>query len=258
VSDFQRTLDAAITRRGRYEKQRTWIAAILCLLVAAFLVLTWSDRQTASGERQSLIHAVDLLRWQQQQCANLPAGAPECATPIVPPPSEILKDPSSIPTTVPPTTTISSAQLEESTRAVLADMLPPEVAAAVGPAVASYVNLCVAVGDCVGPAGPVGATGQDGNDPSPAQVTAAVIEACRFTLDCEVSDQDVIDAVATYCGLESQPCGHRWTEDEIRRLASQEADKAIAEWSSGRPWWCVPEDEVPNDQAFGPCYASVG
>lgn len=258
MSDFERTLNEAIVRRSRYEKRRTYIAALLCVLVAVYLGLTWSEKHTASSERQSLIHAVELLRWQQQQCASLPAGAPECVEPIVPPASEILDDPAAVPTAPPAPAILSSAMLENAAKTVIDAALPEEVAKSVAPAVESYVGICVQVGDCVGPPGPVGADGAAGAPPSPEQLAQAVAQACQATVDCEVTDQEIVDGVAAYCSMESEPCGHKWTEDEIRHLAIQEAKKEISEWSFGRPWFCVPEDEVPNDKPFGPCYASVG
>jgi hypothetical protein len=114
--------------------------------------------------------------------------------------------------------------------------------------------------DCVGPAGATGPAGADGTDgadgrsPGPGDVAAAVLAVCAVELDCEATPDEVAVAVAAYCSQETLPCGDRWTERQIYAIAN----RATVDYLSGRPIWCPAENEVPNDQPFGPCYVSSG
>jgi hypothetical protein len=140
--------------------------------------------------------------------------------------------------------------LEAAASEVVADVLPGEVSVAVS----QYVNACIASGDCVGPPGEPGATGAPGRPPTPGEVASAVAAVCESEIDCTVTDDEIVAAVVAFCGQESQPCGHGWTEAEIYRIANH----AVIDYLSGRGIWCPPLRDFPRDDPFGPCYVSVG
>jgi hypothetical protein len=214
------------------------LASLIFLGVGVFRLL---DRQDA------LATALDASRAQTQALG---------AEPVVPPSDVVIENPDSVQRSQP----VSSEALEMATMAAVQEVVPREVSGQIGAAVSEYVRGCVASGDCVGPAGATGPAGADGTDgadgrsPGPGDVAAAVLAVCAVELDCEATPDEVAAAVAAYCSQETLPCGDRWTERQIYAIAN----RATVDYLSGRPIWCPAENEVPNDQPFGPCYVSSG
>lgn len=265
IEQARREVECEEQHRRRTHMWLAVVSALLVVLVIIFadFVRTSTDTQrVATDQRTDLINAVDLLRWQVTECANLPAGTPECLEPIAPEPEKVLDGSQDVPTTPPPplVAEIDRVELEKAARDVITEVLPGEVAGEVDSKVGLYVAQCVRSGDCVGPAGELGPPGEpgqpgaDGRTPSPVDIQAAVVAVCAATIDCEVTSDEIAAAVAAYCAQDGEPCGHRWTEAEIYKIAN----RATIDYLSGRPIWCPAENDVPNDQPFGPCYVSVG
>lgn len=231
-------------------RDHRWYLAVLGIALAALVgVAVMLGVLGATSQRLDAVEAlnedrgemladyrsqVDALREQVELCADEPPGTEWCAEPAVPGEE-------------PPV--IDGAALEQAAQTVLARVLPGVVAEQTSSAVSAYVQACVASGDC---------KGEDGETPGPGEVAAAVIAACRQSLDCEATADEVAEAVGAYCSQDSQPCGGRWTEREIYRIAVDAAQKVLGDWAYGREWWCPPEDSIVDDQPFGPCYTSSG
>jgi hypothetical protein len=195
------------------------LALLASLIFLGVGVFRLLDRQDA------LATALDASRAQTQALG---------AEPVVPPSDVVIENPDSVQRSQP----VSSEALEMATMAAVQEVVPREVSGQIGAAVSEYVRGCVASGDCVGPAGATGPAGADGTDGA----------------DGRSPGPEVAVAVAAYCSQETLPCGDRWTERQIYAIAN----RATVDYLSGRPIWCPAENEVPNDQPFGPCYVSSG
>lgn len=140
--------------------------------------------------------------------------------------------------------------------------LTDEVAAIV----ADRIEGCIDSGACVGAdgqdgtpgaTGPPGPAGEDGGSPTSDELVAAVVTACETEVDCQVTPDEIAAAVAAYCAQASAPCGVRWTEEQIYRIAN----RATVDYLFGRPIRCPSLNEIiekfGRDQDFD-CFLSSG
>lgn len=135
--------------------------------------------------------------------------------------------------------------------------------------VADRIEACINSGACVGadgqdgapgatgPPGPYGPAGEDGASPTSDELVAAVVTACETEVDCQVTPDEIAQAVAAYCAQASAPCGVRWTEEQIYRIAN----RATVDYLFGRPIRCPSLNEIiekyGRDQPFD-CFVSSG
>lgn len=185
---------------------------IVALILVGLQVFSWVGDESDDAERAALAIGVDRLSRQVEQLGG---------NPVVPSSGEIKANPDSV-ISAPPPEPVDAEMLREAIDSAMSELLPGEVSESVR----QYVDMCVESGDCVGPTGPPGAAGPQGAPgapPSPGQVAAAVLDVCATELDCVVTDDEIAQAVADYCGQASQPCGHRWSEKDIYDIAKKAA-----------------------------------
>lgn len=159
-----------------------------------------------------------------------------------------------------------AATVVESAPAPMPDVPPIviDVTAQLAVVVADAFDACIASGGCVGPpgeAGEDGAAGEpgkpgvdgidgiDGSDAEPPSITdlaLAVAAACQTSLDCEATPQEVAEAVAAFCGQDTEPCGRRWSEREIELIAL----RVVTEYAFAHPAVCPPLNEIDPDEPF--------